>query len=56
MIVLFAALFGILLGVFNARKAGGRKLDMAQWGAAYGILFALIGVFATIFIHRYLAG
>lgn len=52
MIVLGSAVLGILLGVLTAKKRGGAKLDMAQYGAAFGIAFALAGLIVTIVIHR----
>ena len=55
-IVLGGLLIGVVLGVFNARRLGGRKLDMLQWGAVYGIIGTLAGVFATIILQRFLAG
>lgn len=55
-IVLGGFLIGVVLGAFNARRQGGRKLDMLQWAAVYGIIGALAGLFGTIFLHRFLAG
>lgn len=52
MIVIAGILGGALLGALIARKNGGRGLDMAQYGAGYGIAFGLLGLFATIFIER----
>lgn len=52
MIILACAIFGILIGVSNARKRKGNKLDMAQYGAGYGIAFTILGVFITIVIER----
>lgn len=55
MIVIGAVLLGILLGVHSARKRGGNTADLLQYGAVYGIAFAIVGVIATIVIHRMLA-
>ncbi len=52
MIVLVAALAGIALGIFNAKKRGGKGLDMAQYAAGYGIAFAIAGLLVTVAIHR----
>ncbi|CUH88608.1 hypothetical protein PH5382_02547 [Phaeobacter sp. CECT 5382] len=52
MIVIAAVLLGVLLGAFTARKRGGNTADMVQYGAVYGIGFAIIGIIATIVIHR----
>lgn len=46
---------GALIGATTALRRGGRKLDALQYGAAIGILFALIGLFITIYLHRTLA-
>ncbi|MEA5162316.1 hypothetical protein [Cereibacter johrii] len=52
MIVLAGALLGAFLGVATARRHGGQRLDMAQYGAAFAIAFALGGLFLTILIER----
>ncbi len=52
MIVILCALGGAIWGGLLARKRGGKPADIAQYAAGYGIAFALLGVFATIFIHR----
>jgi hypothetical protein len=52
MIVLAAMVFGALTGTGVARRRGGRGLDQLQYAAGYGIAFAILGVFATIFIDR----
>ena len=52
MIVLAGAILGALLGVWNAKRRGGRGLDMLQYGAATAIAFALAGLIITILIHR----
>jgi hypothetical protein len=48
MIVLVAAILGALLGIRRARARGGTRADMAQYGAAHAIAFALVALFATI--------
>ncbi len=52
MIVITATVFGALLGALRARRHGGTALDMVQWAAGFGILFAVIGFIATIVIAR----
>ena len=52
MIILAAMVLGILVGSFTAKNRGGQRLDILQYGAVYGIAFALIGIFATIIIER----
>ncbi|MFC3179824.1 hypothetical protein [Cypionkella sinensis] len=56
MIVLAGLLIGAAYGALSAKRRGGRGLDMLQYGAAYAILLALIGLFLTIYLHRTLAG
>ncbi|WP_159087005.1 hypothetical protein [Loktanella sp. Alg231-35] len=43
---------GAILGAFRAKVRGGKPLDMLQWGAAFAILFGVIGLFVLIFIER----
>lgn len=52
MIVIGAVLLGIILGVVSARKRGGNTADLLQYGAVYAIAFGIVGVIATIVIHR----
>ncbi|MGE4327990.1 MAG: apolipoprotein acyltransferase [Pseudodonghicola sp.] len=52
MIVIFAALIGAVIGGLTARKRGGKPADIAQYAAGYAIAFAIVGVLATILIHR----
>ncbi len=54
MIVIGGFILGAILGAATALRRGGRKLDALQYGAGFGILFALIGLFATIFLGRML--
>jgi cytochrome c biogenesis protein CcdA len=56
MIVLAGLVFGSLFGAGLAKKRGGKKLDMLQYAAGFGICFMLVGLFATIFLERMLAG
>ena len=49
---LLSGLFGAILGAAIARKRRGKGLDMAQYAAGYGILFALIGLILTIIVDR----
>jgi hypothetical protein len=52
MIVIAAALIGAVLGGMKAKKRGGAVADIAQYAAGYAVAFALIGLLATILIHR----
>jgi hypothetical protein len=53
-IVIVAMLAGALIGATTALKRGGKRLDALQYAAGYGIAFALLGLFATIFLERML--
>jgi hypothetical protein len=53
-IVIVAFLLGGLWGGAVARRRGGSKLDIAQYAAAYGIAFAIVGLFATVILERVL--
>lgn len=44
--------FGALFGGFRARARGGKPADMAQWAAAYAMIFGLVGLFVLVFIER----
>jgi prolipoprotein diacylglyceryltransferase len=55
MIVIAGLILGIIVGILRAKARGGNGKDMAQPAAVYAILFAIIGLFITIIIHR-LAG
>ncbi|ATG42972.1 hypothetical protein PhaeoP18_01007 [Phaeobacter piscinae] len=54
MIVIGALLLGALLGVRAAQKRGGSLADKLQYGAAYAMVFAILGLFATILADRML--
>lgn len=45
-------IIGAIFGAFRAKAKGGKGKDMLQWGAAFAILFGLIGLFALIFLQR----
>lgn len=52
MIYTIAGLFGVALGAFRAKKRGGNLADMAQFAAAHGIAFLLVGFVITLIVHR----
>lgn len=52
MILIASVVFGVLLGMRMAKVRGGRGIDQAQYAAVMAILFAVIGLFVTIFIDR----
>lgn len=54
MIVIAGLIGGAAWGALHARKRGGNRKDMAQYAAVYGIIFGLLGLFATIALERML--
>lgn len=52
MIILGSACIGAIIGVMTAKKRGGARLDMAQYGASFAIAFALLGLIVTVAIDR----
>ncbi|MBT8409930.1 MAG: hypothetical protein KJN93_09920 [Alphaproteobacteria bacterium] len=52
MIVLAGLVIGAFWGAMVARKRGGKRLDMAQYGAAYGIALGIVGLFVSIAISH----
>ena len=56
MIVISFAIIGVLWGIFAARKRGGNRKDMAQYGAGYGMAFLICGMFLTVIVDRVASG
>ena len=52
MIVIAAMVLGAVVGAITAARRGGRKLDMLQYAAGFGIAFTIAGLFLTILIER----
>jgi len=52
MFVLAGIFIGAAFGAITARKRGGDRADMAQYGAGYGIALGLVGLIVTVIIHR----
>ena len=52
MFVLVGVLLGALIGAVIARKRKGRSLDILQYAVVYAMIFAVIGLFVTIIVHR----
>ena len=51
MLAYVAGIIGIGLGVRKARKRGGNRLDMAQYGVGYGLAFFLIAYLVLLIIN-----
>jgi hypothetical protein len=45
-------LIGAIFGVIMAKRKGGKRLDLLQWGAVNAIIFGVIGMFILVFIER----
>jgi hypothetical protein len=56
MFVIGGLVLGALGGGWTARRRGGKPADIAQYAAVYGILFGIIGLFATLILDRILRG
>lgn len=52
MIIIAGFILGAAYGANKARKAGGKRLDLLQYGAGFGIAFALVGLFVTLVLDR----
>ncbi|MGR3711718.1 MAG: hypothetical protein ACU0A6_01155 [Shimia sp.] len=52
MFVIFGALIGALSGGYIAKKRGGKRLDILQYVVIYAMIFAMLGLFVTLIIHR----
>jgi hypothetical protein len=51
-LLLVPFLIAATLGALQARRRGGRRLDMLQYGAVYAIITALILMFLNIIVRR----
>ncbi len=54
MIIIAGLVIGVALGLWQARRRGGSGFDLAQYGAVWGIIGALLGMAATIGAERLL--
>ncbi|WP_166434034.1 hypothetical protein [Roseovarius spongiae] len=52
MIILMAALIGAAFGAFRAHRRKGRLPDILQYAAVHALIFALVALFAVIFLER----
>lgn len=52
MLVIAGLLLGALWGGLLARRRKGTGFDIAQYAVAFAILFAVLGLFATLVIDR----
>ena len=52
MVLPLAFLIGSIFGMLKAKKRNGNKFDLLQYGATYGIAFALMTLVLTIIFQR----
>ncbi|MCR9146380.1 MAG: hypothetical protein NXH74_04190 [Rhodobacteraceae bacterium] len=52
MIVILGAILGAALGALTAYRRKGSTADILQYAFVYGLGFTLLGLFATLIIHR----
>ncbi|MDG1472369.1 apolipoprotein acyltransferase [Pseudosulfitobacter sp. SM2401] len=52
MIVIIAALLGAIVGAFTAKRRKGNTLDILQYAAGYAMAFVVVGMIATVVLHR----
>lgn len=50
--VVAAMFIGAAVGVLRAKSKGGNRLDMAQYGGTFAIIFGLGTMFLVIFLLR----
>ncbi len=50
--VLAALVLGAAIGVWRAKRRGGKVLDMLQYAAAHAIPLMIVAMFVTIFLDR----
>lgn len=56
MFVIGGLVLGAIWGAWTARRRGGKPADMAQYAAAFGMAFGLVGLFVTLILDRLLLG
>ena len=52
MIFFPAIVLGAVIGWLRASKRGGNRADKVQYALVHAIIFAILGLFATIIYHR----
>ena len=52
MIIIAGLLLGAAFGAWRAKQRKGAPLDVLQYAAGHAMLFAVIGLFLTVFITR----
>ncbi len=55
MFVIGGFLLGAIGGGLRAKARGGKVADILQYAFVHGLIFALVGLFLTIYLNRMLA-
>ncbi|WP_170971976.1 hypothetical protein [Rhodobacter sp. SY28-1] len=55
MFVIGGFLLGAIGGGLRARARGGKLADILQYAVVHGLIFALMGLFLTIYLDRMLS-
>lgn len=56
MFVIGGFLMGAIGGGLRARARGGKLADLALYAFVHGLIFALLGLFITLYLDRMLRG
>jgi hypothetical protein len=52
---MIGVVLGGLWGAVKARRLGGKGMDLLHYAAIFALIGALLGLFATIILHRSMA-
>ena len=54
MVVLVSAAIGALWGVVHQKRRGGNRMDMAQYGAVWGLIGAILGLIFAVALDNFI--
>lgn len=52
MFVIAGMILGALFGALRAKRRKGKTADILQYAVVNAMIFAVIGLFVTLFVHR----
>lgn len=52
MIVIAGLILGAVIGALNAKRRKGTTVDILQYAFIYAMIFGMLGLFITLFVHR----
>ncbi|WP_176440984.1 hypothetical protein [Oceanicola sp. 22II-s10i] len=52
MLVIIGVVLGAAWGGWRAKARGGKRADILQYAAVHALIFAIAGLFLTLFLHR----